>query len=102
MKARKRLSNDSGLSGGSLAALQNARDLCAVRRSGEEQCWQEFILYAAAASSTSGEKAARGRWNEAHCALVPKVRVDGWMGGWVDGWMDGWMDEWVRQLGAGS
>jgi hypothetical protein len=53
--------------------MTNARDLCGVRQSGEEQCWQEFILYAAAASSTSGEKEARGRWNEAHCALVPQT-----------------------------
>ena len=28
-------------------------------------------------------------------ALMPQMRLKGWMDGWMDGWLDGWMDGWM-------
>eukprot|EP00037_Helgoeca_nana_P014221 m.132556 g.132556 ORF g.132556 m.132556 type:complete len:571 (-) comp22457_c0_seq1:132-1844(-) len=48
--------------------LPNARDLCNERVTGPQQCWQEFILYAAEKEGSAG-----GKWNDAHCKLVPRT-----------------------------
>ena len=48
--------------------LRVARQLCAERAAGAEQCWQELILYAA---GEAGENA--GVWSEGACALAPRT-----------------------------